>query len=98
MWDPERDSLRLTGPARGLGLGPLVPDCSSAALRALAAPQDRALVEAFLQPREPGEEAVLRARMRGGQACVWRVTWLEEGGRAAGAIVAESQFASLAMS
>ena len=26
MWDPERDSMRLTGPARGLGLGPLAPE------------------------------------------------------------------------
>ncbi len=93
MWDPERDSLRVTGPARSLGLGPLVPECSPAALMALAAPQDRTLVEEFLQPREPGEEVVLRARMRGGPACVWRGVWLEEGGRAAGAIVAETQFA-----
>ena len=93
MWDPERDSMRLTGPVRSLGLGPLVPECSTAALLALAAPQDRALMEDFLQSREPGEEALLRARMRGGPACVWRGVWLEEGGRAAGAIVAETQFA-----
>ena len=85
--------MRLTGPVRSLGLGPLVPECSTAALLALAAPQDRALMEDFLQSREPGEEALLRARMRGGPACVWRGVWLEEGGRAAGAIVAETQFA-----
>ena len=93
MWDPERDSMRLTGPARGLGLGPLAPECSTAALMALAAPQDRALVEDMLQPKSPGEEIVARIRMRGAPPCVWRGVWLEEGGRAAGAIVAETQFA-----
>ncbi|MEI9890828.1 MAG: bifunctional diguanylate cyclase/phosphodiesterase [Caulobacteraceae bacterium] len=92
MWDPERDSMRLTGPARSLGLGPLAPECSIAALLALAAPQDRALVEALLQPKPPGEEVVAKVRMRGGAPCLWRGVWLEEGGRAAGAIVAESQF------
>jgi c-di-GMP-specific phosphodiesterase len=93
MWDPARDSMRLTGPARSLGLGPLAPECSTAALVALAAPQDRTLVETLLQPKEPGEEILIRIRMRGGQPCLWRGVWLEEGGRAAGAIVAETQFA-----
>src|SRR4051812_43536030 len=93
MWDPDRDSMRLTGPARGLGLGPLVPECSSAALLALSAPQDRALVEAFLQPKQPGEEIVAKVRMRGAPPCIWRGVWLEDGGRAAGAIVSEAQFA-----
>ena len=93
MWDPERDSMRVTGPARSLGLGPLAPECSTAALLALAAPQDRALVEDMLSPKEPGEEIVAKVRMRGGPACVWRGVWLEEGIRAAGAIVAETQFA-----
>lgn len=93
MWDPERDSMRMTGPARSLGLGPLAPECSTAALLALAAPQDRALVEDLLTPKEPGEEIVAKVRMRGGPACVWRGVWLEEGVRAAGAIVAETQFA-----
>ena len=41
-WEPEVDRLRLTGASRALGLGPLAPECSSAALRALALPQDRA--------------------------------------------------------
>ena len=31
--------------------------------------------------------------MRGGPSCLWRGVWLEEGVRAAGAIVAEAQFA-----
>ena len=38
VWEPEKDRLRLTGSTRALGLGPLAPDCSSAALRALALP------------------------------------------------------------
>ena len=93
MWDPDRDSMRLTGPARSLGLGPLAPECSTAALMALAAPQDRMLVESLLQPKAPGEEFVAKVRMRGAPPCIWRGVWLEEGGRAAGAIVAETQFA-----
>ena len=93
MWEPERDSLRVTGPARGLGLGPLAPECSTAAILALAAPQDRALLGEFLQPQPPGEEIAVKVRMRGGPPCLWRGVWLEEGVRAAGAVVAESQFA-----
>ncbi|MDB5460347.1 MAG: hypothetical protein JWO72_2088 [Caulobacteraceae bacterium] len=92
-WEPERDSLRITGPARGLGLGPLAPECSSAALLALAAPQDRMLLEDFLQPQTPGVELAAKVRMRGGPACLWRGVWLEEGVRAAGALVAETRFA-----
>ena len=93
MWDPERGSMRLTGPARALGLGPLAPECSTAALLALAMPQDRMLVEDLLTPKGPGEEILAKVRMRNGPACIWRGVWLEEGGRAAGAIVAETQFA-----
>ncbi len=93
MWDPERGSMRLTGPARALGLGPLAPECSAAALLALAMPQDRMMVEELLNPQAPGEEILAKVRMRNGPACIWRGVWLEEGGRAAGAIVAETQFA-----
>jgi c-di-GMP-specific phosphodiesterase len=93
MWEPERDSMRLMGPARGLGLGPLAPECSTAAMIALAAPQDRMLVEALLQPKAPGEQIVAKVRMRGGPPCIWRGEWLEEGVRAAGVIVAEARFA-----
>jgi c-di-GMP-specific phosphodiesterase len=92
-WEPERDSMRITGPGRSLGLGPLVPECSSAALLALAAPQDRVLLEEFLQPREAGEELAAKVRMRGGPACLWRGVWLEEGVRAAGALTQETRFA-----
>ncbi|MDE2486373.1 MAG: bifunctional diguanylate cyclase/phosphodiesterase [Alphaproteobacteria bacterium] len=94
MWEPEKDRLRLTGASRALGLGPLAPDCSSAALRALALPQDRASAEDILRVREPGAEISVRLRMRGGGACIWRGLWLEEGCRAAGVVAPETKFAA----
>ncbi|MGH6971235.1 MAG: bifunctional diguanylate cyclase/phosphodiesterase, partial [Caulobacteraceae bacterium] len=65
LWEPERDRLRLSGASRALGLGPLAPESSSAALRALALPQDRAAIEEMLAVREPGVEIAARIRMRG---------------------------------
>jgi c-di-GMP-specific phosphodiesterase len=94
LWEPEADRLRLTGASRALGLGPLAPDCSSAALRALALPQDRASAEEILRIREPGAEISVRLRMRGGGVCIWRGLWLEEGCRAAGVVALESKFAA----
>ena len=72
IWEPDRDRLRLTGAVRPLGLAPLAPDCSSAAMRALALPQDRALAEDLLLPQEPGTEISVRLGMRGGVTCIWR--------------------------
>src|SRR6185503_835765 len=92
VWEPERDRMRLTGATRALGLGPLSPDCSSAALRALALPQDRAFAEDILRVREPGAEVAVRLRMRGGGVCIWRGLWLEEGCRCAGVIAPEARF------
>src|SRR3954467_9824089 len=77
VWEPEKDRLRLTGATRALGLGALAPDCSSAALRALALPQDRALADDILRQQEPGGEICVRIRMRAG-ICIWRGIWLEE--------------------
>jgi c-di-GMP-specific phosphodiesterase len=94
VWEPEKDRLRLTGATRALGLGPLAPDCSSAALRALALPQDRALAEDVLRVQEPGGEVAVRLRLRGGSPCIWRGVWLEEGVRAAGVVAAEVRFAA----
>lgn len=94
LWEPEADRLRLTGASRALGLGPLAPDCSSAALRALALPQDRAAAEEVLRVREPGAEIAIRLRMRGGGVCIWRGLWLEEGCRAAGVVALEAKFAA----
>ena len=93
-WDPTADRLRLTGAARRLGLSPLAPECSSAAVRALSMPQDRALVEEILRIQAPGVEIGARVRMRGGDACIWRGVWLEDGVRAAGVIVPETKFAA----
>ena len=85
----------MTGASRALGLGPLAPECSSAALRALALPPDRALAEDILRVQEPGSPIAVRVRMRGGQVCIWRGVWLEEGGlRAAGVIAPEVRFAA----
>ncbi len=92
-WEPERDSLRLSGAARTLGLGPLAPECSGAAVMALAMPQDRSLAEEVLRTQEPGSEVHVRMTMRGGGCCIWRGVWLEEGVRASGVIVMESRFA-----
>src|SRR5579884_709147 len=69
-WEPEKDSLRLIGAARPLGLGPLAPECSAAALIALCLPQDRELVEEMLRPQPPGSAINGRLRMRGGEPCV----------------------------
>jgi c-di-GMP-specific phosphodiesterase len=94
FWEPSHDRLRIHGAARGLGLGPLAPECSSAALRALALPQDRALAEDLLRLEEPGHPISIRMRMRGGGVCIWSGVWLEEGSRAAGVVVPEVKFAA----
>jgi c-di-GMP-specific phosphodiesterase len=93
-WEPEKDRLRLNGASRTLGLGPLAPECSSAALRAFALPPDRALAEDLLRVQEPGVEVAVRMRMRGGGLCIWRGVWLEEGVRAAGVVAPETKFAA----
>ena len=93
-WEPERDRLRLQGSTRVLGLAPLAPECSSAALRALALPQDRACADDLLRIQEPGTPIAVRLRMRGAETCIWRGVWLEEGVRAAGVAVLETRFAA----
>ena len=93
-WEPERDSLRLTGAARALGLGPLAPECSGAAVLALTLPQDRTLAEELLRVQAPGTEITVRMRMRAGGTCLWRGVWLEEGIRAAGLVVSEAKFST----
>lgn len=94
VWEPEEDRLRLYGAARQLGLGPLAPECSSAAFRALALPADRATAEDLLRVQEPGTEVALRMKMRGGETCLWRGVWLEEGVRASGVVAPETRFAA----
>ena len=92
LWEPEKDRLRITGASRALGMGPLAPECSSAAIRSLVLPQDRAGVEDLLRVREPGVEVSARVRMRGAEPCLWRGIWLEEGLRAAGVAARETRF------
>jgi len=88
-WEPQSDRLRLTGAAQALGLGRLAPVCSSAALRALASPPDRAAMDEILSVREPGTQIAARVRLHSGGGSFWRGAWLEEGVRAAGVAVAE---------
>ncbi|CAN7210055.1 EAL domain-containing protein [Phenylobacterium sp. LjRoot219] len=92
-WSPDEDRLLLTGVARELGLGPLTPDCSSAAFRALVLPQDRHQADELLQPQPAGVEVAARLRMRGAEPCVWRGQWLEDG-RAVGVLAPETRFAA----
>lgn len=94
VWEPEADRLRVNGPARALGLGPLAPECASAAILALAIPQDRAQIERMLRTQPPGSEVVARVRMRGAESCLWRGVWLEEGVRAAGVVAPETKYAA----
>ncbi len=93
-WEPDDDRLKFSGAAKVLGLGPLAPDCSSTALRALVLPHERAMAEDFLRRREPGSTLAVRMTMRGGQACLWRGVWLEDGVRAAGVVALEARFAA----
>ncbi len=95
LWTPSDDQLRFTGATRPLGLGPLAPECSGAAFVALALPQDRALAEDILKPREEGTEVAVRLRMRGTETCLWRGVWLEDGLRAAGVVALETKFAGV---
>jgi c-di-GMP-specific phosphodiesterase len=92
VWEPDRDRLRLSGATRALGIGPLAPEAASAAIRALVLPQDRAAADDMLRTREPGTEIAARLRMRGGEPCLWRGVWLEEGLRAAGVVARELRF------
>jgi len=92
-WNPADDRLLFTGAVRHLGLGALGPDCSSAALRAMVLPQDRALADDLLQRRDSGASVAARLRMRGGSACVWRGEWRDDG-RAVGVLAREAEIAA----
>lgn len=93
-WEPEADRLRVSGHARALGLGPLAPECASAALRALALPQDRSLAEEMLRPQPPGAGIAVRLRLSGAGVRLWRGVWLSDGRRAAGVVAPETSFAA----
>jgi len=92
LWEPATDRLSFTGPTRSLGLGPLAPECSGGALRALIQAEDRPALSELLQIRPPGAEIELRLRLLGGvDPCLWQGVWLEDGVRAAGIVRAESR-------
>ncbi len=91
LWEPQVDRMSFTGPTRALGLGPLAPDCSGAALRALIQPQDRSAAAELLGVQPPGAEIEIRLRLLGGEQCLWRGVWLEDGVRAAGMVTADSR-------
>jgi len=95
LWEPLEDRLSITGSVRPLGLGPLAPQCASAAIRALAYPQDRAIADDMLTTRAPGEEIALSFRLRGGINCLWKGVWLEDGVRAAGVVSPVSRIADV---
>jgi c-di-GMP-specific phosphodiesterase len=92
VWSPAEDCLRLAGAVRALGLSPLAPDASGAALRAIVLPEDRHLADELLQVRPAGAQATARLRVRGAEACVWRGAWQEDG-RLMGFVSAESRTA-----
>ncbi|MEG2312489.1 bifunctional diguanylate cyclase/phosphodiesterase [Brevundimonas sp.] len=94
VWDPSQDSITFNGATPSLGLGPVAPECSAATFVAMTLPQDRALAERFLKPREEGAEISVRLRMRGGDMCLWRGVWLEDGLRAAGIVTLERHMAA----
>ena len=91
LWEPDRDRISFTGAARPLGLGPLVPEGSGAALKALTQPQDRPIAAELLRVQPPGTAVELRLRMLGGEQGLWRGVWLEDGVRAAGIVAAETR-------
>ena len=91
-WTPHLDQISLTGAARELGLGALVPEGSSAAPRALVLPSDRASIDEALRQREPGAVVTARVRTRTGETCVWTGHWLNDGQSAAGVAAPELRF------
>jgi c-di-GMP-specific phosphodiesterase len=92
-WEPDEDRMRFSGATKALGLGPLAPECSSTALRALVMPHERAMAEDLMRQQEPGTPLGVRMTMRGGQSCLWRGVWLDDGVRAAGVVALEARFA-----
>ena len=93
-WEPRKDSLRVSGAGRDLGLSGLAPDSTVSDLLALVMPKDQVLVEEMLNLQPPGTFISARIRMSDGAVSIWRGIWLEEGGRASGVIVSENHFAS----
>lgn len=88
LWrfDPTTDRLELMGDLRALGLQPLAPHCSAAALTALVDPADRTALSALMTHRD-GSPAHARLRVGSGAPTLWRGLWLEGERCATGVIV-----------
>jgi len=83
-YDVKIDRLQLFGDLRPLGLQPLAPRCSHAALMALVEADDRPGLEALLTPGSVLGHA--SARLLGGAATLWRGEWMEDGLHATGLV------------
>lgn len=86
LWrfDAGADRLQLMGDLRGLGLQPLAPYCSRAALMALVEPGDRTGLDALLTFDSGLAQAT--ASIAGGPSVLFRGVWLEGGEAATGVI------------
>jgi c-di-GMP-specific phosphodiesterase len=89
-WSPDDDRLSVTGALAPLGLGPLAPEASGAALLALVLPQDRHLADKLLQARAAGLSVDARLRLRRAEASIWRGRWQADG-RLVGVVTSERE-------
>jgi c-di-GMP-specific phosphodiesterase len=83
-YDARADRLELLGDLRALGLQPLAPYCTRAALLALVEDADRADLAALLTPGTGQTRAT--ARLLSETTTIWRGEWLEDGACATGVI------------
>lgn len=83
-YDARADRLELLGDLRALGLQPLAPHCSRAALMALTETADRPGLTALLTPG--GAQAQASVRLLSDVAVIWRGEWLEDGQCATGVV------------
>jgi len=84
-YDVRTDRLDMLGDLRALGLQPLAPHCSRAALMAMTDDADRAGFSALLTPG--GGPSQASVRLLSGVAAIWRGEWLEDGGCVTGVII-----------
>jgi len=93
-WDPAADRVSFSGAVQALGLSPLAPDCSAAALIALVAPAHQGAVTTLFEKGEAGSEISARinlVHLGGERLTAWRGAWLEDG-CAAGVVSASDRF------
>jgi len=88
-YDAGADRLNLLGDLRTLGLQPLAPSCSLAALLAMTEEADRPGVSALFTPRAAPSRASVR--MLSGPSTLWRGVGLEDGRCVTGVVVPVSE-------